>query len=91
MHEPMRIEVSDAVRAASLVYDLSTFHPEIVPVDGCVEIRIELIAHNPEERISQVLSRIDAWLSRSGEQAVRVHLDGHAYTLNASPERRERC
>lgn len=86
MHEPLRIEVSDSLRAASLGRDLSTFHPEIVPVDGRVEVRIELIAANPEQRISDVLGRIDAWLARSGEQAVRVHLDGRAYTLNVSPE-----
>ena len=87
MHEPLRIELADQARAASLARELCLFHPEVVDVEGRAELRIELIAHNPERRVEEVLHRIDAWLARSGEEGVRVHLDGRAYTLQPAPER----
>jgi hypothetical protein len=46
-------------------------------------VRLELIESNPERRIAEALSAIDRWLAGSGAPSVRVHLDGHAYTLNA--------
>ena len=82
MHHPLRIEL-DAASADSLSRELSSFHPEVVRVDGVAEVRLELVAGNPERRIVEALNLIDTWLARSGTRSVRVHLDGRAYTLNA--------
>jgi hypothetical protein len=42
-----------------------------------------LIEMNPERRIVNALSAIDAWLASAGIGSVRVHLDGSSYTLHA--------
>lgn len=83
MYHPLRIELHDRVSAESLCRALSRFHAEVTPVDGHAEVRLELVAGNPEQRIVEALNLIDAWLARSGTTSVRVHLDGRAYTLNA--------
>ena len=86
MHHPVRIELQSPAAAESLSRALSRFHAEVVPLDGHAEVRLELVVGNPERRIVEALGLIDAWLARSGTSSVRVHLDGHSYTLNAPPE-----
>ena len=86
MHHPVRIELQEVVAAESLSRELSRFHAEVVHVDGHAEVRLDVVAGNPERRIVEALGLVDAWLARSGTASVRVHLDGHAYTLNAPPE-----
>jgi hypothetical protein len=83
MHQPLRIELRDPAAAESLRHELSRFHAEVVQVDGHAEVRLELILGNPERRIVDALNAIDDWLAQSGTASVRVHLDGHSYTLNA--------
>lgn len=86
MHHPVRIELQDPAAAESLGRELSRFHAEVVRLDGHAEVQLDLVAGNPERRIVEALNLIDAWLARSGVSSVRVHLDGHSYTLNAPPE-----
>ncbi|MGH3071488.1 MAG: hypothetical protein ACRDNB_04350 [Gaiellaceae bacterium] len=86
MQHPLRIELHDPVAAESLRRALSRFHAETVRLDGHAEVRLELVAGNPEQRIVEALNLIDAWLATSGTASVRIHLDGHAYTLNAPPD-----
>jgi hypothetical protein len=83
LHDPLRIELADPDLAESLRRELSLFHAEIVQLDGHAEIEVELITGNPEARITSTLHLIDHWLARTGTPSVRVHLDGHAYTLSA--------
>ena len=83
LHEPLRIEFVDPERAESLRRALSLFHPDVVRLDGVAEVRVELIANNPESRVTQALHAIDQWLARTGTPSVRVHLDGQVYTLSA--------
>jgi hypothetical protein len=85
VQHPVRIELQSSAAAESLSRDLCRFHAEVVQVDGHAEVRLELVAGNPEQRIVEALGLIDAWLARSGTSSVRVHLDGHSYTLNAPP------
>jgi hypothetical protein len=85
VHDPMRIELEDAALAESLCHALSVYHAEIVRVDGRAEVCLDLVDGNPEQRVTQALSAIDGWLSRTGTPSVRVHLDGHVYTLAAPP------
>jgi hypothetical protein len=86
VHDPMRIELDDVALAESLTHALSAYHADLVHVDGRAEILVELIDGNPERRVTETLSTIDAWLARTGTDSVRVHLDGHVYTLAARPE-----
>ncbi len=83
MHAPLRIEVADESQAQSLRRRLQPFDVETVRVDGHVEVRVVLIEMNPERRIVNALSAIDAWLASAGIGSVRVHLDGSSYTLHA--------
>ena len=83
MHEPLRIELDDPAQADSLRHALGVFHAETVHRDGHAEVRVELIESNPERRVTDALNVIDTWLARSGTANVRVHLDGHVYTLHA--------
>jgi hypothetical protein len=85
VHEPMRIELDDPGNAESLRAALSAYRAEIVHSDGRAEIRVELVAGNPERRVAQALNAVDAWLARTGTMSVRVHLDGRVYTLPAPP------
>jgi hypothetical protein len=86
VHHTVRIELQDPAAAESLGRELSRFHAEVVRLDGHAEVQLHLIANNPERRIVEALNLIDGWLTRSGVASVRVHLDGHSYTLNAPPE-----
>jgi hypothetical protein len=86
VHEPMRIELDEPALAESLGRALSAYRTAVVHVDGRVEVSVELVDGNPERLVSQALSAIDAWLARTDIASVRVHLDGHVYTL-ASPPR----
>jgi hypothetical protein len=86
VHHPLRIELKDPAAAEWLSRELSRFQAEVVRLDGHAEVRIDLVAGNPERRIVEALNLIDGWLARSGTASVRVHLDGHSYTLNAQPE-----
>jgi hypothetical protein len=86
VHHPFRIELKDPASAESLSRELSRFHAEVVRLDGHAEVRLDLIADNPERRIVEALNLIDGWLGRSGTASVRVHLDGRSYTLNAPPD-----
>jgi hypothetical protein len=81
----MRIELDDLALAASLGRALSACHPDVVHFGGHAEVRLELSDGNPERRVTDTLSAIDAWLARTGTASVRVHLDGHVYTLAAPP------
>lgn len=81
LHEPLRIELDDPELAESLRREL--LHAEVVHLDGHAEIRVELIAGNPESMITTTLNRIDQWLARTGTPSVRIHLDGKVYTLSA--------
>ncbi len=84
-HQPLRIEVPDETHAAGLRRRLQPLDVETVDVDGRVEVRIELVDRNPENRVADVLSAIDSWLPTAGLAFVRVHLDGSTYTLHAPP------
>lgn len=46
-------------------------------------MQIHLSQRNPESRVVSVLNAIDAWLLTAGVPSVRVHLEGHTYTLHA--------
>jgi hypothetical protein len=86
VNHPVRIELQDPASAESLRRALARFHAEVVHLDGHAEVRLDLIAGNPERRIVEALNLVDGWLARSGTSSVRVHLDGHSYTLNSPPE-----
>jgi hypothetical protein len=83
MHPPLRIEVPDERYAAALRRHLQPFDVETVAVDGHCEVRVELVEANPERRIVNALSAIDAWLATANISSVRVHLDGTSYMLHA--------
>jgi hypothetical protein len=83
LHEPLRIEIDDPERAESLRRALALFHADLVRLDGHAEVTVELIAGNPEPRVTDALHAIDQWLARTGTPSVRVHLDGQVYTLSA--------
>ena len=85
MHPPLRIELPDAAQAESLRRLLQPFDVETVPVNGHVEVRIQLLDRNPERRVVDALNAIDLWLLGAGMSFVRVHLDGSSYTLHAPP------
>jgi hypothetical protein len=80
--QSVTIELGDAdgatslrsfLRAEGLTADLGA--------DGAHRVAVDLIATVPEQRIETVLSAVDAWLSRSGNGSVTVHLDGSSYLL----------
>jgi hypothetical protein len=86
MHEPMRIEVPDGRRAAQLRRHLQRFDLEtFVHEDGKCEVLVQLVEANPERRVVAALNAIDDWLVGSDVPAVRVHVDGTAYTLHSTP------
>jgi hypothetical protein len=87
VHDPIRIELDDHALAESLRRALSIYHAEVVREDGRAEVRVDLVDGNPEQRVTQTLSAIDAWLARTGTASVRVHLDGRVHTLSAAPSR----
>lgn len=82
---PLRIELPSRPLAESLRNSLRPFEVETVPVRGHYEVLVHLHDLNPEQRVVDALSGIDAWLAAAGLDAVRVHLDGSSYTLHAPP------
>ncbi len=62
MHPPLRIEVPDAEHATTLRRHLQPFGFETVAVNGHYEVCVELIARNPDRRITAVLNAVDLWL-----------------------------
>jgi hypothetical protein len=81
--EPLRIELPDERLARSLQEHLRLFDVDTAPVDGHFEVMVELHTFNPEQRVVDALSALDAWLPTVAVPAVRVHLDGTSYTLHA--------
>ncbi len=85
MHRPLTVELPDEAHASSLGAQLQPFHVETVPVDGYWEVRVRLIERNPESRIGNALTAIDAWLVTAEIGSIQVHVDGRSYTLAGPP------
>ena len=83
MHPPLRIEVPDELHATTLSRQLQPFGVDTIAVDGRYEVQVELIARNPERRVTSALNAIDTWMLTAGLPSVQVHLDGTAYTIHA--------
>ena len=50
-------------------------------MEGDCEVRVDLLDLNPDNRIVTALNAVEQWLQSAGLALVRVHLNGHSYTL----------
>lgn len=85
MHRPLTVELPDEALANSLGAQLQPFQVETVAVDGYWEVRVRMIERNPESRVGNALTAIDAWLVTADVDSIQVHLDGKSYTLSSPP------
>ena len=76
VHSPLRVVLPDEPA-------LEPIGVEIESVDGQYEVSVELVDHNPENRVANALGVIDRWLTTGELPFVQVHLDGAVYTITS--------
>jgi len=76
---PIAVVVPDAAAARELASRLQPLETAAVERDGAWHVELRLGGDEPLER---VLTTVDAWLSDSGPDEVRVHVGEHEYAMH---------
>jgi hypothetical protein len=76
---PISVVVPDAAAARELASRLRPLETTAVERDGDWHVELRL---GGDEPLAHVLTAVDAWLSDSGPDEVRVHVGEHEYAMH---------